>query len=86
MKNKNQKSAQDKQDEIFRKMSASQKVELTFKIINRVFTIAKTEIKLKYPQLNKLASAYRLHGYLELNRKHFDKLFNQILEKEILKY
>ncbi len=54
MINKNlKKSAQDIQDEIFRKMSVDEKMRLTFSLNGLVKQIAEDSVKEQYPQADK---------------------------------
>lgn len=77
------KSAQDIQDEIFRKMSFKKKFKLFCRINHKIFKIIRQKMKLRYPNLDLLSLTEKIHKHFSLKRKYYDNLFNQFLLEEL---
>lgn len=75
--------AQDKQDEIFRKMSADEKVCLTLKLSGEIFRPVRDKIKSQYPNLHPVSLSKKIYNHVDSNRDYYDSLFNQRLEEEL---
>lgn len=77
------KSIKEIQNEIFRRMSADEKVRLTLRLGSEIFRPVRNKIKSQNPNLHPVLLSKKIYNHIDLNREYYDGLFNRRLEEEL---
>ena len=77
------KRAERIQNEIYRKMSAEERIKLALKINDKILKIAREKMKSQHPNLDSVSFSKKLYKHLSLKRKFYEDLFNQFLKEEL---